>query len=506
MKEKFSFCEKGSHAAILYGGQEIIRLEKNSHFFGCAYGAWDQVMAPGGRPEVASVPMFSDCGAEGHVTDVAYTAEKEGNGLRLTIIPTAAKKGKRSLLRMAQQVVLSVHLENDRFVWNQRYSVEARDDVRIAPDAGNEIFGFYRMPRPDGLPGIYVQFADPQPVNASGPAVPMTHDWQMHYEPYVGPETFRKTWKRDYVRVIFQNPDGTFHTSELNKTKWHNLTLDNRRARLCHPQGLLYVVKDTGEALEIRCDAPSHYHHVCEWGMDFHFWCDVEPFLQNGVLKAGTVISGTTVTRLVSAEVVDSVLRRAAPIELTERERFIADLPAYEEPENTFAVSALERLDAQPWQPMSEGCAWDRHDGRTPGRGCLIIVNDRACDGSWRQDMLGPSQWGNPFVPGGRYGFSAWVRMDAIRQEPNWPVPMIGVEAFQYDGPASSSPPRKVEMGWKQLGLAPQHLRAGRMDWTHVELVTPPFPSYVLRASLILRLVGRGAVRFADVRWELDSE
>ena len=39
------------------------------------------------------------------------------------------------------------------------------------------------MPGPDGLPGICVQFADPQPVNASGPAVPVIRDMQMQFEP-----------------------------------------------------------------------------------------------------------------------------------------------------------------------------------------------------------------------------------------------------------------------------------------------------------------------------------
>jgi len=176
--------------------------------------------------------------------------------------------------------------------------------------------------------------------------------------------------------------------SELNKTKWHNLTLDNRRARACHPRGPLYLLKPDGSALEYRVDAPSHYHHVCEWGMDYHFWMDVRPFLRDGVLPAGTHIEASTTARLVGPDVTGPLLKSARYLDLTEQERFYADLPAYEEPENTFAVSALDRLDAQTWTPTSEGCAWHRDGGYGPGSGCLSVRNHYSKTGSWQQTYV----------------------------------------------------------------------------------------------------------------------
>jgi len=52
------------------------------------------------------------------------------------------------------------------------------------------------------------------------------------------------------------------------------------------------------------------------------------------------------------------------------------------------------------------------------------------------------------------------------------------------------------------VSLGPEHLKQGRLPWTQVELITPPCPSYVLRAVLRLRLAGRGAAYFSGVRWE----
>ncbi len=263
------------------------------------------------------------------------------------------------------------------------------------------------------------------------------------------------------------------------------------------------MVQENGDALEYRCEAPSHFHHVCEWGMDFHFWCDLEPFMEQGILKAGSAIVCATTVRLVGKDVTAPVLAAARRLELTPRERQIADRPAYEEPENSFTASVLDRMDAQPWTGTSEGCSWQRTGGYKPGSGCLVIHNDVSVSAEWRQESLGPSQWGNPFVPGARYRFSAWIRLEDWEPEPGWPGAQLGVEFYNYNGPASTSPAAVVDGGWSPGQVTVFKPLPTRLDWTYVELVTPPCPGYVLRAVLKLRLIGRGTGYFANVRWEL---
>ncbi len=496
----FTFSRNGSDAAILHDGRPILKLQSNQMNFGGAFWAREQCMKPGGGPEVAVLPLFSTY--SNTITDVSCEAESKPGMLRLKITPSATRIGTSPLNKFTETDILTVRLVEDRYEWTQEMILKIHEDLKIGTHESDKFLRIYYYPRPDGKPGKYLQYADPQPVGASGPAVPMTHDWLHQPEPYVGPESYRKHWRRRYVSIIFQNPDGSFSSSDLNKTKWHHLTIDNRRARLCHPKGILYLLKENGEALAGECDAPSHFHHVCEWGMDYHFWLDLGPFLKNGILKKGTEIRAETLWRLADAVETAPILRKAKPIELTEREFFFANLPAYEEPENTFTVSALDRLDAQAWTPTSEGCSWDRKGGKTPGTGCLIIRNNFSSIGEWQQGSLGPSQWGNPFVPGGKYRLSAWVRVENLEWNGNSSGPQVGVTFHQFNGPASVSSRSNVDGGWSPAFFSLRSFAyAQKVPWTKIELVTTA-PSYVLNACLHLRFQGRGTAYFSKVRWE----
>jgi hypothetical protein len=499
----FDFQRQGSHAAIRFDGQEILKLDEHVLFFGDVFQVTDQHMAPGGGPEVASLPVFNAYGYTNPVSDVDYQADGGGEQLSLTIMPTRTRKGAAVFDQVWETCRFDVRLVDGRFEWTQTLTIDHRQDLDTRDLHARADIRLYRFVMPDGSPGAFIQFADPLPVGGSGPAVPMTRDWQGIHEPFCGPDSFRQSWRRRYVSIIFQDPDGSFHASELNKTKWFFLTQDNRRARLCHPEGLLYLVKDDGQALEYRCQAPSHYHHVCEWGMDFHFWCDMAPFTQDGVIPAGTTIACSTTSRLVDASVVGPVAAAAVPIELTERERQAADRPAYEEPENTFTVSALERMDALAWRPTSEGCAWQRDGGHEPGGGSLVIHNDTSDEGQWRLESLGPSQWANPFVAGARYRLSAWVRVESFEPDPSMtPGPQVGVVFEQHNGPSMLSERQRVDCGWSQALVGEGDL-VPEIDWTRIELVTPPCPSYVPLVDLTLRLKGRGKATFSSVCWEM---
>ena len=498
----FIFEKNGSDAAILHDGTPILRLQSNRMDFGGVFLAREQWMRPGGGPEVAELVLFSAYRSAAMITDVSYEAEITPDMLRLKMTPLASRAGTAGMKPFTETDMLTVRLQEGRYAWTQEMVLRIHADLDINDPATAHYLRIYHFPHQDGTPGRFLQFADPQPVGASGPAVPMTRDWLQQFEPYVGPDSFRAQWRRRYVAIVLENLDGSYATSDLNKTKWAYLTQDNRRARPCHPQGMTYLLKDTGEALAARCDAPTYYHHVCEWGMDFHFWLDLEPFLKNDVLPKGTEIRAATHWRMVDAEETAPIVKSAKPIALTEREFFFANLPAYEEPENTFTVSALDRLDAQPWTPTSEGCSWSRTGGKTADTGCLVIQNNFGDIGEWEQGKLGPSQWANPFVPGGTYRLSAWVKIENL--EINTPAsgPQVGITFTQYNGPASVSSPTQVDGGWSPSIFATRDFAyPGELPWTLIELITTA-PSYALDACLRLRFQGRGTAYFSNVRWE----
>ena len=494
------FIEQGSHAAFVHDGREILRLDKNVAYFGLAYWVRDQVMIPGGRPEIASLPVLSAYPG-GSVRDVRYEVETRGDSLSVRIIPVKLKDCAAGLTHWREENVFSVRLQEGRYVWTQQAFLNFFADVDLdADDIGMRIYRFHHT---DGRPARMFQYYDPAPAGASGPAVPMSRDWLEYHEPCTGPDGFRQHWKRDFVSVIFQDPDGGFSTAELNKTLWLNLTRDNRRSRPCAAQGLLYLVKDTGQAIECDIDAPSHYHHVCEWGIDFHAWCDLDPFARGSIIPAGTKIVCTTVSRLVDREAVAPVLARARRIELTPEERAVADRPAYEEPENSFTVSALDRLDAQTWEATSEGCSWRRDGGYKPGSGCLVIHTDYAPSALWQQSALGSQQWGNPIADGSRYRLSAWVRFENFVPDPSQTLgPQVGVELKQYNGPAVGSTQTMIDYGWSQSLVDNRLPLPTEIGWTKIELVTTPVPNFVLGGVLKLRMSGRGTAYFSNVRWE----
>ncbi|HOF86762.1 MAG TPA: hypothetical protein PLZ36_01490 [Armatimonadota bacterium] len=498
----FAFLEHGAHAGIYYQGDEILTFEKNHCYFGGHWIVTNQHMLPGGGPEVAFLPIFGWHGYQHAVTDVRYDTATEPDGLSVVITPTGTAAGTAAFELVAERCTITVRLEDGQFVWTQRMDAEVRQPIAVWALSQHTPLRVYRFWHADNRPGVFLQFADPAPVNASGPAVPMTRDWLHQPEPF-GPDSFRAHWQRRYVAILLQNPDGSYVWSELNKTKWLHLTRDNRRARACHPQGYLYLLQEDGTALEYTCDAPSHFHHVCEWGMDFHFWMDLEPYLQDGVLPAGTTLTAGTTVRQVGPEVTQPIRAQARELTLTPSEFRKANLPAYEEPENTFTVSALERMDAQCWKPTSEGCRWETTGGYREGAGALVIRNQQSNIGSWEQPSLGPSQWGNPFLAEARYRFSAWVKVEECACDTTDGGPQLGVEFRQFNGPATNSTTETVAGGWSAPLITIADPIPERIPWTYVEVITSPCPSNVLVGKLLLRFIGRGTAYFSNVRWEL---
>ncbi|MHC4872060.1 MAG: hypothetical protein ACYTFY_09460 [Planctomycetota bacterium] len=497
----FDFKENGSVAKICYQGNPIIRMMENYSPFGGTFSVQNQKMVQDGHPEVAFMPLFATLGYHHAVTEVSYEVDKSDTGISVRVIPENTKSGKDVFELVREVCTLSVELEGDRFVWRQHLTVTFLKDIELDKCDAKSKVRVYSFPMVDGSVGRFLQFADPMPVNASGPAVPMARDWIDFPEPTVGADTFRSHWKRDYVKIIYQNTDNSFSWTELNRQKTHAMQKDNQCARECHPKGKMYLVKADGEALEYSFNSPSHYHHICEWGMDFHCWLDVEEFTEDGIISAGTAVKAETVVKMVDADITEKVLKNAKHIELTEKEKMHYDLPAYEEPENSFAISALERADAIAWKPTSEGCSWSKTGGYKKGYGCLAIENSFSDIGSWELPLFGPSHWANPFVPGARYRLSAWVRCSEL--EGPFGGPGIGIIFNNYLGPASSKKREEISGGWSEPLKGCKKGFSRELDWAYLEVITIPCPSYVLSSKITLKLEGMGKAYFSNVGWEI---
>ena len=496
----FEFREDGAHAGIYYNGEKILRLETHDRLT-----IKDQCMEPGAGPELAWLQPFAFFGYKHSISEVRYDVEQETGRLSLAITPTNTLSGPEAFGWVQEKRTLTVWLEDGKFAWDERLEINVLKDVDIATLSKKTPLRVYLFPHQDGRKGTFFQFSDPVPCYSSGPAVPMTRDWGSDRNPYTGPEGFTKDWKRRWVKIILQNPDGSYSWSDLNKNKWYWLTMDNMSARPCHPKGPFYLGTPDGSALEYKIDAPSHYHHVCEWAMDFHCWADLEPFLDGTVLPAGTRIEASNEVRLVGPEVAEPILEQAEEILLTETEFIKANLPAYEEPENTFTVSCLEpdRLDSWSWHPSSEGCRWEKTGGYKEGTGWLIIENKISGFGSWEEFFTGPSHWGNPFVKGARYRLSAWVKVDPCDCDALESGPQVGVLFSNSTAWPNENPSETQNSGWSDPLTGPGAARQKRIPWTCIEVVTEPCPSHGGMAALRLRFTGRGTAYFSCVRWEL---
>lgn len=499
----FKFKEQGGVARIEYDGQPIIQMDQNYFPFKGALCIHDQVMLPGERSEVAYVcGTFATHGYNHAVTEVKYETEKLDDGITVRIIPTNTKSGREVFEIVNEILTFTVRLIDDRFVWTQHLKINFKQDLVLEETGNHSTIRVYRFPKQDGSLGRFLQFADPMPRNASGPAVPMTRDWIGVIEPTVGPDTFRAHWKRDYDRIIFQDPDHSYSWTELNRAKTHAMVNDNQRARPCDSKGTLYLVKDNNDALEYSCDVSSHYHHICEWGMDYHCWLDAGDYAKDGVIAKGTVIEAATTVKLVGSDVIEPVLKSAKYIDLTEREKFHFNLPAYEEPENTFTKSVLEsHCDAQHWQPTSEGCSWQKDGGYKPDTGCLVIHNNFSQTGSWIVPLLGPSHWCNPFDPGAQYRMSAWVKLEDM--ETMFGGPSIGIEFTNYHGLGTARKTEKINGGQASLDPFECPQWTPNREWTYLEFITCSCPSYVLRSTMTVKLEGYGKAYFSNIRWEL---
>ena len=210
----FEFREDGAHAGIYYNGEKILRLETHDRLT-----IKDQCMEPGAGPELAWLQPFAFFGYKHSISEVRYDVEQETGRLSLAITPTNTLSGPEAFGWVQEKRTLTVWLEDGKFAWDERLESNVLKDVDIATLSKKTPLRVYLFPHQDGRKGTFFQFSDPVPCYSSGPAVPMTRDWGSDRNPYTGPEGFTKDWKRRWVKIILQNPDGSYSWSDLNKNK-----------------------------------------------------------------------------------------------------------------------------------------------------------------------------------------------------------------------------------------------------------------------------------------------
>jgi len=501
----FKFEECGNEAFITFDGKKILCFQGYNVFFGRSFWVKDMATRPDGEHEVACMPTWATYGYTRDVTKVRFNVLEQGRRLALELVPVETMAGTAVLERVREKKTICVGLSEDgrAFVWDMRLDVQFLDDVALEEfgRAGSgRPFRQYEFPNPDGSPGQYIQFADPLPTCAVGPAVPMQEDWLGVQEPYCGRQGFRKDWQRRYYDILVQTPDGRWLKTKLNRQKLFHLEKFNRRALELKRDGTLYVVRRDKSALKYEFDVDSLFLHICEWGNDFHFWSDFSRQFKDGRIEKGRTLTYRYRVSDAPAGEVAPLHEQAEEVELTPQEYQRANQPLYEEPVNTFRTSALEPIDVRAWEPDETG-RWEPQVGRREGFGSVALRHSTMRTSYWRAEGIGPSQWCNPIAPNCRYRLSCYARVADAEGEPQGAGAQVGLVFHHYNGPAAAGA-RKVDI---HAGFSPAG-QAVRDEWTYIELLTDPAPAYALHATLLLRFEGKGTAYFTEVSFERVKE
>jgi len=494
----FRFEQDGNEAWIRYGDRDILSFQMYNVFFDRSFWVRDMATRPDGVHEVASMPTWATYGYTRDITRVDFKALEQGRRLVLEIVPTERQGGSETLHRILEKKTISVQLSPDgkTFIWDMKLEVEFLDDV--AQDEFDRVgtFRAYKFPNPDGSSGLFIQFADPLPTYAVGPCVPMQEDWLGVREPYVGARNYRKDWQRRYFDIIVQTPHGKWLKTELNRQKLFHLERFNRRAFEMKRDGIFYIVRKDRSALKYEFDVESLFLHVCEWGNDFHFWSDFAREFKDGKIEKGRKLTFKYRVSDATSEEVRPLYDQAEKVQLTAEEYKAANQPAYEEPINTFKVSALEPVDVQAWAPDEPG-RWEPNVGRQEGFGSVVLEHTKEASSCWQAKGIGSSQFCNPIAPNCRYRLCCYARVKDFVGYLHEAGPQLGVIFHHYNGPASAGA-EKVDV---QTAFSPAR-QAIKDEWTYVELVTAPAPAYALNATLILKFEGMGTAYFTEVKFE----
>ena len=486
----FRLESDGAHYLVMDRDTQVMEFMNHEMFMGGIFIMGGSVFRPGGPRRICNwVPFWMGFASLQAEVDISVLDGQDSDCLVLQLVPD--DPGGMAAARSQMT-----------FTWDaahDSYAVEHEGwlTFRRAPSAG-DLGGFFSMPLIEGGAAWIWQIDDPNYENNYGPSVPMRRDWYHQYEPYTGPDTFRKHWRRGVTHLLSQEPSGVLRMAEAHRGRLFatplNLNLfpvqpgGRQGARFTDGAGLIY---------EILSDPPVA-SHICEWGFDHHYFHVLPTRDGLPAVSAGDVLHCRYRITERSPEAMTALLAEALPLEPDPELLPSVDVPIYEEPVNRFQISYIdpEAQDAFAWTPDG-GATWDRAVGHeTPGSLRLDVASVQSQPAEWLMTDVGPSLFMNPLVPGARYRLSAWVRVEG-KPPVAAPYVRLGVGFKYYQGPGTYGKLLPVELHWSAPA---DRTRLG--EWQQICVETPPVDGYSGGATLLCQLSGCGSAWFDEVVFE----
>lgn len=488
----FRLEQQGRYYRVMERDTQVMEFCNFDMFMAGYFIIGANVFCPGGPRRICNwIPFWQGFVPPRREVKISMLEGQESERLRIRLQPDD------------QACICSVRSEMT-FTWDPEmgsYAVEHEGWLEFREEVTEDKVGGFHSNAVEGedTPWHW-QWDDPNYENNYGPSVPMQQDWYNQHEPHTGPDTFRAHWQRAVTHFICQEPSGKVRTIRAHRGMIHALP-QNINCMPLKPGGLVGVRTQDGCGViyDLLTDQPANAQ-ICGWGFDHHYRQPLP--VKDGLpdLGAGDVLHCHYCIREWPAEKMEQLLADAEPLEPPEEMWSQVDLPIYEEPVCNFQTSWADPLvpDAWPWVP-GRGATWDRETGHvSPGSLRLDRHGDFEAEAEWTTGTtgVGPSFFGNPFIPGERYRLSAWVR---VKQHPPYGVPPVrlGVALHYFKGPSTYGKPLPLETYW---GEAVDRCRGE--EWTHISVETPPIDGFCAYVTPLCRLTGPGTAWFDEVRFE----
>jgi hypothetical protein len=389
--------------------------------------------------------------------------------------------------------------------------------LTLRRDMRADELGLHMMVTPEGVPTLHWEFDYLIPLYGAGPSVPMKSDWRGVYEPTlaVGPDTFRKSWRRAVTHYIVHHTSGKVKTLAFHRGLMCGMKSFYQEGMGVLPGGFAGFVCSDGAAvlLKLKDRTPLNVI-ICQWANDIHYRRPVPGDPEKLVLRKGHVLEASYRLCEVPAVQTRKLLRGAVPITAGKEDRKLTgNLPVYEEPVNHFRTSWADDPtgNAFSWCP-GNGATWDRKVGRkTPGSLKLTATGIGFCyqEFSWKSCPVGSSTFMNPLVPNARYRLSGYVRVRPA--DPRFPMmqPTVSITFHKHAGFATFAPeiqPAEQFHGSIAGVRNPGAIRWDPDTWYKIEVVSGPITGNVLNAVLGCHLKGSGEAWFDELSFERIEE
>lgn len=490
----------GNLARVVDGESELAEFANSDIFMAGKFLIRGLRFQPDGKRRISNLLMaWEDFVPVRHPQKADVQAETTTDGLKVLVKPDT----QGGVADVEETLEWTPDRENTGWMVDRHCKIRMRTKVKPAEIARYSVIKF---PDPEGKSALWWQIDDPNFENNFGPAVPMRDDWIGNHEPYTGPDSFRRHWRKGVQLYFYQEPSGKLRTIRFHRGLTFCLTRQNRRAFPIRKGGGAGVLNSdgTGTLYEFT-DRRQIYSHICEWGFDVHFFQKIGVNPQSLTVPEGHIFESTYRMREVNADKMKVLLQDAVPLEPSAEEwKLVENVPIYEEPVNHFRTSWKEdkSADAWAWAP-GPGARWDRKVGKTkPGSLHLVVdqpvIREMTYPAYWVSPKIGPTNFMNPLVPRARYRFSGFVRgVSRAMHEGDFRV-SLSVEFMTYAGPGTfAQRVLPAEVFTATLAETP---KPGK--WAPIEVVTGPINGNVLGVILKCELSGHGEAWFDELRFE----